>query len=148
MKHPISIQAPYILNRKMVMLAHAAKVILCLYWIFRSAALIASEQPDSQLLVYFLPAMQLQGIKIYSLILLYGFLGCWVAASIQTKLCSVFQTTVVVITAVYVALIDEALFLHSFTLITKHVPILMLIGIVFNFESYKSRGSSGGEAPG
>jgi hypothetical protein len=74
----------------------------------------------------------LADIAVYSGGVLDILLGLWLLLGKRVKLCCVCQIAVIVIYTILLTIIDASFWLHPFGPLTKNMPIMVLICLVYN----------------
>jgi uncharacterized membrane protein YphA (DoxX/SURF4 family) len=59
------------------------------------------------------------------------FLGCWILAGFKSRWCGWVQILTIIVYSIILTLIAPEYWLHPFGLLTKNLPILVLIYIAF-----------------
>jgi len=113
----------------------AAKLALAFLWIFTGlTSLFFSPELGYELL----NSVSITGLKasmlVYSGALLDIGIGLWLLSSWKVRYCCLAQCLTITIYTLLLTLIDASFWLHPFGPLTKNIPILMLILIVFTNE--------------
>ena len=70
-------------------------------------------------------------------VLVYGgslvdiLLGVWVISARTVRVCCLFQIAVIIVYSIFLTMIDASFWIHPFGPLTKNIPIIVLIGIVY-----------------
>ena len=73
----------------------------------------------------------LADIFLFSGSLLDALLGIWLLAGWKAKLCYLIQLSVIITYSVLLTIIDPSFWLHPFGPLTKNIPLIVLIGILY-----------------
>lgn len=109
-----------------------SKYALSFLWVFTGiTSAVISPEFGFNLLKEAGVSKQLAILAVYGGSLVNVFVGVWVIVSIGLRVCCVIQITVILIYTVLLTIIDASFWFHPFGPITKNLPILVLIYIVF-----------------
>lgn len=61
-------------------------------------------------------------------------IGCWLLTGLKTKHCCIAQITVIFVYTILLTLIDIGFWLHPFGIVTKNLPIVVLILFVYRAQ--------------
>lgn len=74
-------------------------------------------------------------ICIYAGSVLDIILGIWLLSGWRTSLCCIVQMVIIIIYTVLLSIIDPGYWLHPFGPLSKNIPILILVYILYESES-------------
>lgn len=110
----------------------AAKYSLAFLWGFTGlTSVFFSPEIGYEILASANITGSLAQVAIYAGGALDIMLGVWLITAVNTKLCCIVQVSVIAIYTVLLTFIDASFWLHPFGVITKNIPIIVLIGYVY-----------------
>ena len=121
-----------LLNKKMIL---AARFSLAFLWLFTAitSAFFAREE-GFEILSGGGITGYLADFCLYSGSLLDAAIGFWLLAGKRLGLCYVIQFWIIIVYSLLLTVIDANFWLHPFGPITKNIPLLVLIYILFSCE--------------
>lgn len=113
-------------------LFNLAKFSLAFLWIFTGlTSLFFSPELGYELLANVNIMGARAKLLIYSGAFIDIALGIWILSSWKVKLCCSLQFLTIITYSILLTLIDASYWLHPFGPLTKNIPILVLITIIF-----------------
>jgi len=113
-------------------LMKAAKYSLAFLWVFTGVTSIYfSPEIGYEILARASITGIMADVSVYAGGALDILIGLWLLISFRIKLCCILQVTVIVLYTVLLTFIDSSFWLHPFGPITKNIPIIVLIALVY-----------------
>jgi len=113
-------------------LMKAAKYSLAFLWIFTGiTSIYFSPEIGYEILASASITGVIADVSVYAGGVLDILIGLWLLISFRIKLCCILQVTVIVLYTVLLTFIDSSFWLHPFGPITKNIPIIVLIALVY-----------------
>ncbi len=113
----------------------AAKYSLAFLWIFTGlTSLFFSPEVGFKILANADITNEIAELAVYAGGLFDIVLGLWIISVKWLRLCCLVQIITIIIYTVLLSIIDISFWLHPFGPVTKNLPILVLILIVFEQE--------------
>ena len=112
-----------------------ARLSLALLWIFTGlTSVFFAPQLGFELLLSVSIEGKLADVIVYAGSVLDISIGLWLLSALRLQYCYLLQLTVIIVYSLLLTIIDGSFWLHPFGPITKNIPILMLIFILYKRE--------------
>ena len=119
----------------MLRLVKVAKYSLALLWIFTGlTSMFFLPEVGYEILAKAKIVDDVADTAVYAGGMLDVLLGLWILTAIGARSCCIVQISVIAIYTVLLTFIEPNFWLHPFGPITKNIPIIVLILIIYNSE--------------
>ncbi len=113
-------------------LMKAAKYSLAFLWVFTGITSICfSPEVGYEILSSASITGLMADVSVYAGGALDIVIGLWLLSSIRIRLCCIVQVVIIVLYTMLLTFIEPSFWLHPFGPVTKNVPIIVLIALVY-----------------